>query len=390
MPYKGKVVKTQNRKAIVFIGAKDFVNPIELSTSEKADTLSDYFDLYYIWLSWDWKFRIYKYKGTFFLLPHIPIKGAGMALLQLLSPIYIIYLVLFKKVRIVCAMSPYEAFPAAIAKLILHIVGKKIKLLVESHGDFEKSLFLIRNIHCKGIIKKILSFMFRVGIKNSDCGRAVSIATYEQLKKWNSSLDVHIYPAWMNIDIFYSACLKCTNKSDTIIFVGDITFLKGVDVLVKAFAKIHEVKPNFKLKIIGRMVNKAYFNEVKNIISENNLDEYVIFGGFLSPENLAVHMAEARVLVLPSRSEGFGRVLVESLAAGTPIVCTRVGGMPDIAQDKKYSEVVAVEDVESLQKGISRFLREYDEREMKQVAMARAKVLFSKEDFLYTMLAMLK
>ena len=150
------------------------------------------------------------------------------------------------------------------------------------------------------------------------------------------------------------------------------------------------MKPNFKLKIIGRIVNKAYFNEVKNIISENNLDEYVIFGGFLSPENLAVHMAEARVLVLPSRSEGFGRVLVESLAAGTPIVCTRVGGMPDIAQDKKYSEVVAVEDVESLQKGISRFLREYDEREMKQVAMARAKVLFSKEDFLYTMLAMLK
>ena len=371
------MVKTQNRKAIVFIGAKDFVNPIELSTLEKADTLSDYFDLYYIWLSWDWKFRIYKYKGTFFLLPHISIKGAGMILLQLLSPIYIIYLALFKKVRIICAMSPYEAFPAAIAKLILRIVGKKIKLLVESHGDFEKSLFLIRNIHCKGIIKKILSFMFRVGIKNSDCGRAVSIATYEQLKKWNNSLDVHIYPAWMNLDIFYSACLKCTNRADTIIFVGDITFLKGVDVLVKAFAKIHEAKPNFKLKIIGKIANKAYFNEVKNIISENNLDEYVIFGGFLSPENLAVHMAEARVLV-------------ESLAAGTPIVCTRVGGMPDIAQDKKYSEVVAVEDVESLQKGISRFLWEYDEREMKQAAMARANVLFSKENFLYIMLEMLK
>ena len=313
-----------------------------------------------------------------------------MILLQLLSPIYIIYLALFKKVRIICAMSPYEAFPAAIAKLILRIVGKKIKLLVESHGDFEKSLFLIRNIHCKGIIKKFLSFMFRVGIKNSDCGRAVSIATYRQLKKWNNSLDVHIYPAWMNLDMFYSACLKCTNKADTIIFVGDITFLKGVDILVKAFAKIHEVKPNFKLKIIGRMVNKAYFNEVKNIISENNLDEYVIFKGFLSPENLAIHVAEARVLVLPSRSEGFGRVLVESLAAGTPIVCTRIGGMPDIAQDKKYSEIVEVDDIESLQKGISRFLWEYDEAEMKKISMSRAKELFSKEDFVYRILEILK
>ena len=70
-------MKTQNRKAIVFIGAKDFVNPIELSTLEKADTLSDYFDLYYIWLSWDWKFRVYKYKGTFFYFPIFPLKEQG-------------------------------------------------------------------------------------------------------------------------------------------------------------------------------------------------------------------------------------------------------------------------------------------------------------------------
>ena len=66
-------------------------------------------------------------------------------------------------------------------------------------------------------------------------------------------------------------------------------------------------------------------------------------------------MAESAVVVLPSRAESFGAVLVEALACGTPVVATRCGGPEDIVQDG-VGELVPVEDSVALADALSRVL----------------------------------
>ena len=76
----------------------------------------------------------------------------------------------------------------------------------------------------------------------------------------------------------------------------------------------------------------------------------------LPPEGVAAQMDRSTVLVLPSRSEGLGRVLVESMARGRGIVASRVGGIPDVARDDREALLVEPGDVDELAAALVRVL----------------------------------
>ena len=84
-------------------------------------------------------------------------------------------------------------------------------------------------------------------------------------------------------------------------------------------------------------------------------------------------MQESALLVLPSRAESLGMVLVEALACGTPVVATRCGGPADIVTDE-VGELVPTEDPEALADGISRVLARrgsFDPARLRQHAIDR-------------------
>jgi glycosyltransferase involved in cell wall biosynthesis len=105
---------------------------------------------------------------------------------------------------------------------------------------------------------------------------------------------------------------------------------KGPGHLVASFAKVLRVVPNAKLVMAG------WGPEVKNLqaqIQGLGLEKSVFMVGALSREKVAELMAAADVFVLPSAIEAFGRAAVEAAAVGTPVVCPRAGGMPEIIED---------------------------------------------------------
>ena len=65
----------------------------------------------------------------------------------------------------------------------------------------------------------------------------------------------------------------------------------------------------------------------------------------LPPEEVAERIDAATVLVLPSRSEGLGRVVIEAFARGRGVVASRVGGIPDVARDGREALLVEPGDV---------------------------------------------
>ncbi|EFA72299.1 hepB [Raphidiopsis brookii D9] len=104
----------------------------------------------------------------------------------------------------------------------------------------------------------------------------------------------------------------------------------GIDKLLTAIAKIKPVVPDIWLAIAGR---GHIQNSLEKQALELGLENQVRFLGFLPDQQLPIAYQAADLTVMPSQSfEGFGLAILESLACGTPVLCTPVGGMPEILQ----------------------------------------------------------
>jgi glycosyltransferase involved in cell wall biosynthesis len=107
-----------------------------------------------------------------------------------------------------------------------------------------------------------------------------------------------------------------------ILLVGAPWYLKGTDLLIDAFKRVAPDFPSVKLKILGYYPDRA---EMDVLIGDAPRIE--ILAARPNPETIEI-ISQAAILVLPSRCEGMGRVLIEAMAAGVPILGSDVGGIP--------------------------------------------------------------
>lgn len=140
-----------------------------------------------------------------------------------------------------------------------------------------------------------------------------------------------------------------------VIFLGFPWFLKGVDVLIRAF---HEVAPEFpevKLKVVG------YFPNPASIVALANQNPQIeVIAAVAGTEAIRL-INNSTVLVLPSRTESMGRVLLEAMACGKPVIGSRVDGIPHYIQDGENGLLFASEDISELAKQLRRVLRDPEE-----------------------------
>lgn len=139
-----------------------------------------------------------------------------------------------------------------------------------------------------------------------------------------------------------------------IICVGSLSHNKGYDLLIEAWSKIAKKYPDWEINVYGKGDIRLYeeMAQKKNI---NNLH-------FCGPtDNVMEKMMNASLLVLPSRSEGFGMVLIEAMACGLPCVAFDCPcGPRDIIQDGRNGLLVPPENVELLAKSIKQLITDKD------------------------------
>jgi glycogen(starch) synthase len=112
--------------------------------------------------------------------------------------------------------------------------------------------------------------------------------------------------------------------------IGRLVRQKGFDVLIEAFARVAADHPDVDLLIAGEGPEHGALTE---LISRAGLDRRVeLIGGVPAAEAFRLYRG-ATGFVLPSRHEPQGIVVIEAMAAGTPVVATRVGGVPETVQD---------------------------------------------------------
>lgn len=114
-----------------------------------------------------------------------------------------------------------------------------------------------------------------------------------------------------------------------IVFIGDATARKGLDVLIAAFLEVHSQIADTELLIVGScdFEDPAYSmaEGLKNELEEANLASFVHWIGMV--DNVHEYMNASDVFCLPTRQEGFGIVIIEAMAAGLPAVVARLKGV---------------------------------------------------------------
>jgi D-inositol-3-phosphate glycosyltransferase len=132
-----------------------------------------------------------------------------------------------------------------------------------------------------------------------------------------------------------------------VLFVGRLASNKGLRALVEAFADLHRRDPTAYLVLVG--ADGGEQANVERRVKELGLTDRVRLTGFVPDESLlAAGFREARLFALPSQYEAFGLVLLEALAQGTPVVASRVGGIPEFIEDGKAGRLIPPEDAGAL------------------------------------------
>ena len=136
-----------------------------------------------------------------------------------------------------------------------------------------------------------------------------------------------------------------------ILGVGELSVRKNFAMLIRAFATLRQHQP-CRLIIVGR---GKKLEELKSLAAELGVSEAVDFPGFRS--DVYAYMAHASAFAMSSRWEGLGFVLIEAMAAGTPVASARCPSGPrEILQDGRLGPLVDVDDAPALAKALAQIL----------------------------------
>ncbi len=138
--------------------------------------------------------------------------------------------------------------------------------------------------------------------------------------------------------------------------VGPVSEHKGVEEFLRAAAIILKQHPSTRFAIVGPDRPRSFTIRMQSLVSELGIADRVIFTGFR--HDIPNVMADLDLLVTPSRVEAFGRVLLEAMAIGTPIVASRVGGIPEIVSSEELGLLVPPRDAAGFAEAILRMLND--------------------------------
>ena len=163
----------------------------------------------------------------------------------------------------------------------------------------------------------------------------------------------------------------------SVLFVGRLRTRKAVAVLLEAMSLLRAEGVQTKLVVVGSGEQEAL---LRSRCRELLLDDRVELMGNVERSELANFYQRASVFCLPSTYEGLPLAILEAMAAGIPVVSTRVSGMPEAVVDGETGLLVAPEDAEALAQALYRLLGDSDLRlRMGEESRARFERLFAIE-----------
>ncbi len=173
------------------------------------------------------------------------------------------------------------------------------------------------------------SLLLRPMHQAADVITAISSVLVQRAKKLGRH-DAVLIPNGIRLQEILQASKHMKKIPQRILFVGRLEPMKGVAVLLDAFAKIADTFPQTMLHVVGGGSLRASLEDRYPHLTASHR---ILFRGYLPPASVFHEFAQSEIFCALSRSEALGNVFLEAQAAGCAIVATNVGGIPDIVKD---------------------------------------------------------
>ena len=216
--------------------------------------------------------------------------------------------------------------------------NKKTKIITCFRGDtvsnYEVSL---SNGLKKTIFIKFQNIVDKIALKNGDLSIFLSKVNRDDILKrtgYNNKKNMKVVYNGITPRLQFLSGFKSIKFPGSIVigFVGLLYEGKGVNFLIEAFYNVKKYFSNAILVIVGDGPDK--YNFIK-LVEDLGLQDVVIFTGY--KKNPIKYIKGFDLLIVPSLSEAFGMVILEALYVGTPVIGSKVGGIPEVL---KYDELL--------------------------------------------------
>jgi glycosyltransferase involved in cell wall biosynthesis len=157
-----------------------------------------------------------------------------------------------------------------------------------------------------------------------------------------------------------------------ILVVAGIQRSKGHDVILRAFQEVAQIDPTLRLVFIGKKIPSElkWWNTLQGLAKKSSFADRIHWLGAV--DDPRPWYRAAWVLILASERESFGRVLVEAMGSGTPVIATNVGGIPEIVRNGQEGILIPPDRSEQLANAIKRLFKEDLRSSLAAAALRRA------------------
>jgi glycosyltransferase involved in cell wall biosynthesis len=302
------------RPHVLFVGRTRYRLPLDPALARKWDALGDAMDLQVLARAaernghGDARFRLAR-----------PIKPRALdgAAFYASLPFRIARELRRRRPDVVLTQSPYEAAAALAAR---RLAGSRARIVVELHGDWRTATRLYGS-PLRRALEPLTEPVARAALRRADVVRTISGYTTELIRPLGRE-PAAVFPAYVDLSAFVARPPAPLPEAPVVLFVGVLERYKGVDVLAEAWPRVAAEVPGAALRLIG---DGPLAGAVERL--DARWDRRV------SSEEVARALDEASLLVLPSRSEGLPRIVIEAFCRGRAVIGSRVGGIPDLVQD---------------------------------------------------------
>jgi glycosyltransferase involved in cell wall biosynthesis len=249
--------------------------------------------------------------------------------------------------EVLFVQSPYEAAAALAGR---KLARSRARVVLELHGDWRTATRLYGS-RLRRLLEPVTEPLARAALRRADALRTISGYTTELVRRRLGREPAAVFPAYVDLSSFVEQPVAALPERPRVLFVGVLERYKGIDVLAKAWRLAAPRVPDALLHVVG---DGRAAPIVERLVAD--LTAQTAWTRRIPSGEVARELDRSTALVLPSRSEGLPRIVIEAFCRGRPVIGTRAGGIPDIVTDGVNGVLVLREDPVALGNALVRVL----------------------------------
>jgi glycosyltransferase involved in cell wall biosynthesis len=264
--------------------------------------------------------------------------------------------------EVIVVQGVHEAVAALIARTLTR---SPAKVILDLQGNWRAATRLYGS-PARRLLNPLSDGLGRIAVRHADAVRTIGPYTTTLVRELGVEPRAS-FPTYVDRTSFVAHAPLSLPPRPQALFVGVLERYKGIDTLLDAWPIVAREIPEARLRIVG---TGSRARSVAAAIRDPSL--HVRWTPELSGAEIAEALDESTLLVLPSRMEGMGRVVIEAFARARPVVGTRSGGIVDLVDDGRTGLLVEPGDRVELADALIRLLDDRDLAERLGAAALRS------------------